>query len=53
MRSCDGAASVSDVVDELARKYDAGRDVTAMLQDLADKGFLVIAAEAGNSRAPA
>ena len=42
---CDGARSVADVVDQLAAKYAAEReaisvDVIAMLQDLADKGFL-------------
>ena len=46
VRICDGAVSVSDIVDELARK-----NVTDMLQGLADKGFLVSASEAGNSEA--
>jgi pyrroloquinoline quinone biosynthesis protein D len=42
---CDGVRSVGAIVDELAAKYAADRteissDVVAMLQDLADKGFL-------------
>ena len=47
VRACDGAATVRAIVDGLAAKYtDAPReaisqDVRAMLQDLADKGFLV------------
>src|SRR6266850_3928813 len=45
LRLCDGARSVADVIDQLAAKYAAERDaisvdVIAMLQDLADKGFL-------------
>src|SRR5881398_952572 len=45
LKLCDGARSVADVVDQLAAKYAAKReaislDVIAMLQDLADKGFL-------------
>lgn len=45
LQLCDGARSVIDLVDELACKYAAdkaeiSRDVIAMLQDLADKGFL-------------
>src|SRR6476661_2856193 len=47
---CDGVRSVSDMVDQLAAKYAAPRDaiatdVVAMLQDLADKGFLTEARE--------
>ena len=47
---CDGARSVADIVDQLATKYAAPReailsDVIAMLQDLADKGFLTEARE--------
>jgi pyrroloquinoline quinone biosynthesis protein D len=47
---CDGARSVGTIVDQLAEKYAAGRDaiatdVIAMLQDLADKGFLTEARE--------
>jgi pyrroloquinoline quinone biosynthesis protein D len=42
--------SVADMVDQLAEKYAAPReaiatDVIAMLQDLADKGFLTEARE--------
>src|SRR6476660_2796355 len=45
LRLCDGVRSVADMVDQLAAKYAAEReaiatDVVAMLQDLADKGFL-------------
>jgi pyrroloquinoline quinone biosynthesis protein D len=47
---CDGARRVADIVDRLAAKYTAdrgeiGADVIAMLQDLADKGFLTEARE--------
>jgi len=50
LRLCDGARSVADVIDQLAAKYAAEReaisvDVIAMLQDLADKGFLTEARE--------
>lgn len=43
---CDGARDVAAMIDQLAIKYTAprdaiGTDVIAMLQDLADKGFLV------------
>jgi pyrroloquinoline quinone biosynthesis protein D len=46
VRLCDGVATVADIVDQLAKKYAAERsliaaDVIAMLQDLADKGYLV------------
>ena len=45
LQLCDGVRSVADMVDLLAAKYAAEReailaDVIAMLQDLADKGFL-------------
>lgn len=45
LQLCDGARSVADMIDLLAVKYaapraDIGTDVVAMLQDLADKGFL-------------
>ena len=45
LQLCDGVRSVSEMVDQLAEKYAAPReailtDVVAMLQDLADKGFL-------------
>lgn len=50
LKLCDGARSVGLVADELAAKYAAPReailtDVIAMLQDLADKGFLTEARE--------
>jgi pyrroloquinoline quinone biosynthesis protein D len=50
LRLCDGVRSVSQMIDELAAKYTADRaaistDVVAMLQDLADKGFLTEARE--------
>jgi len=43
---CDGERSLAQVVDTLAEKFKDPRDViakdaTAMLQDLADKGFVV------------
>ncbi|MCC6982732.1 MAG: pyrroloquinoline quinone biosynthesis peptide chaperone PqqD [Bauldia sp.] len=45
VQMCDGVKTVRDLVDELAKKYNADRalitvDVLAMLQDLADKSFL-------------
>ena len=45
LQLCDGARSVAQMIDQLAAKYTAdraaiGADVIAMLQDLADKGFL-------------
>ena len=50
LKLCDGVRDVGTIVDELASKYAAGRteisgDVIAMLQDLADKGFLSEARE--------
>ena len=50
LQLCDGAHSVADMIDLLAAKYIADRgaiatDVIAMLQDLADKGFLTEARE--------
>ena len=50
LQLCDGARSVADIIDLLAAKYTAPReairtDVIAMLQDLADKGFLTEARE--------
>jgi len=49
LQLCDGR-SVAQIVDQLAAKYTApcdeiGADVIAMLQDLADKGFLIEAKE--------
>jgi pyrroloquinoline quinone biosynthesis protein D len=46
LQRCDGAASVSAIVDDLAAKFTAApreqilRDVGAMLQDFADKGVM-------------
>lgn len=50
LQLCDGARSVADIIDLLTAKYaaprdDIGADVVAMLQDLADKGFLTQARE--------
>jgi len=50
LQLCDGLRSVEAMIDQLAEKYAAGRgaiatDVIAMLQDLADKGFLTEARE--------
>ena len=50
LQLCDGRRRVADIVDTLAAKYAAPReaianDVIAMLQDLADKGFLAEARE--------
>src|SRR3954467_13935782 len=50
LQLCDGARNVAQMIDELATKYTAdrgaiGADVIAMLQDLADKGFLTEARE--------
>jgi pyrroloquinoline quinone biosynthesis protein D len=50
LQLCDGVRSVAQMVDQLAEKYAAPReaiaaDVVAMLQDLADKGFVTEARE--------
>jgi pyrroloquinoline quinone biosynthesis protein D len=50
LQLCDGVRSVEAIIDQLAEKYTAERaaiatDVIAMLQDLADKGFLMEARE--------
>jgi pyrroloquinoline quinone biosynthesis protein D len=50
LKLCDGVRSVAELVDALAAKYAAPRDaistdVVALLQDLADKGFLTEARE--------
>src|SRR5580704_265132 len=50
LQLCDGARSVAVMIDQLAEKYIADRsaiatDVIALLQDLADKGFLTEARE--------
>lgn len=45
LKLCDGSSPVSAIVDDLSVRFRAPReviasDVTAMLQDLADKGFI-------------
>lgn len=45
IKRCDGAASVAAIVDQLAKAYEAPRDVISkdvhqMLQDLTDKGVM-------------
>src|SRR3977135_4569842 len=50
LQLCDGVRSVEAMIDQLAAKYAAERDaiatdVIAMLQDLAEKGFLTEARE--------
>ena len=50
LQLCDGLRNVENIIDQLAAKYAAERgaisaDVIAMLQDLADKGFLTEARE--------
>ena len=50
LQLCDGVRSVEQMINQLAAKYAAERgaiaaDVIAMLQDLADKGFLTEARE--------
>ena len=50
LQLCDGVSSVDRIIDQLAARYTAdraaiGADVIAMLQDLADKGFLTEARE--------
>jgi pyrroloquinoline quinone biosynthesis protein D len=45
VRRCDGAVSVGAIVDDLAGKFNAPRevilrDVNALLQDFADKGVM-------------
>ena len=46
LQNCDGEVSVSGMIDVLAEKYNAprdiiGKDVIELLQGLADKGFIV------------
>lgn len=48
LKMCDGARTVTEIVDALSKEYNApaeviNADVIAMLQDLADKGVLVSA----------
>ncbi len=45
IKRCDGEAKVSAIVDDLAKTFEADRvvierDVSALLQDLADKGVM-------------
>ena len=45
LKKCDGKVSIQLIGEDLAKKYKAPvekivEDVTKMLQDLADKGFL-------------
>ena len=47
LKLCDGTASVGAIADDLANRFNAPRDViasdvTTMLQDLADKGFITV-----------
>jgi pyrroloquinoline quinone biosynthesis protein D len=47
LKRCDGKATVSAIVDDLATTFGADRaqvagDVQAFLQDLADKGMLTV-----------
>jgi pyrroloquinoline quinone biosynthesis protein D len=51
LQLCDGARDLISIASTLAAKYDApvsdiSSDVRAMLQDLADRGFVVDAREA-------
>ena len=46
IKRCDGAAKVSAIVDDLVKTFDADRaviekDVSALLQDLANKGVII------------
>jgi pyrroloquinoline quinone biosynthesis protein D len=50
LQICDGVRTIGEIIDHLAEKYLAEReaiatDVVSMLQDLADKGFLINAPE--------
>lgn len=45
LQLCDGERTIQEIAEELATRYDAPSDtirtdVTEMLQDLADKGYL-------------
>lgn len=47
LKRCDGKVALSGIIDDLAKTFAAprdqiGKDVTAMLQDLADKGMVAI-----------
>jgi pyrroloquinoline quinone biosynthesis protein D len=48
LKRCDGVRSVTDIVEELSKEYDAPAaeiqsDVIGMFQELADKGVVVAA----------
>jgi len=52
---CDGERSIAGIVDALCQKYAAERelirsDVAALLQDLADKGYVTVSPEEGDDR---
>ena len=54
LKLCDGKVTIAAVVDALAARFNAPRamiagDVVAMLQDLADKAFLIDAAQAATT----
>lgn len=47
IKRCDGKARVAEIVEDLAKTFDAPRDVvlrdvTEMLQDLADKAVMTV-----------
>lgn len=47
LQRCDGQAALAGIIDDLAKTFAAPReqiakDVTAMLQDLADKGMVAV-----------
>lgn len=47
LKRCDGKASVETIADDLSQTFSADRDqvakdITALLQDLADKGMLEV-----------
>lgn len=46
LKFCDGKSTIRGIVDKLTAQYKAkreviSRDVTGLIQDLADKGFMV------------
>lgn len=47
LKRCDGQSALASIIDDLAKTFAAPReqiakDVTAMLQDLADKGMVAV-----------
>ncbi|UEM19582.1 pyrroloquinoline quinone biosynthesis peptide chaperone PqqD [Skermanella mucosa] len=47
LKRCDGDTTLKDIIDDLAKTFEAERDVVAadvvaMLQDLSDKGIITI-----------